>query len=476
MPQVAERAPADHEPQAQRNEHHHGEDVEGQVDVQGEEDARGDRGDDRPQGAGRAVDALRRGRPPGRRSARDHRVEGRTQERERDALAEDQRNHQQRVLKERVEDPGGGRAETPQDHEDEGTALIRPASGDGREHQDAEPEDGEGQADEAEVGAEPGHPQAPDHLVGPRGEVAPHVDDDRRQEEPVPQGSGRARERCGGGSQPRARVRPGAGGTSVRPNRGGRRIRFDDVHWKRPPHDREAEQDGGRDHRDAAEDEREDVPATECGPDGPEGGPEQEPTHRRSAVEAERRAALVGGRGVEDVGARGRVVGGRGEAGESARQHEGRNPGDHERHRDHDGRHQEAAQHQDPLVAAIGEPAEDRLAHEPRGRPGSDDPAQRRDVDSLLAQVERHDREERAEAQPEDRLGEQDGEDRKPPGEPPAETPGAGVAHAHIVPSRRSPRPRGRGRSGRPSPPSRPGRRRASGRRPRGRPCREWAR
>ena len=216
-------------------------------------------------------------------------------------------------------------------------------------------------------------------------------------------------------------------------------------------------------HGHAAEDEGEDVPAAERRSDAPEGRAEEEAAHLGRAVEPERGPALRGRRGVEDVGPRGRVVGGGREAGEGPGEQEGRDAGQDERHRDHDSGRQEAGQHQEPLVAAIGEPAEERLAQEARGRPGRDDPAQGRGVDPLLRDVERQDRQERAEAHPEDGLGDQDGEDRERPGKPPADTPGAGVGHAAIVPSRRSPRTRGRGRSGRPSPPSRPGRRRASG-------------
>ena len=61
-------------------------------------------------------------------------------------------------------------------------------------------------------------------------------------------------------------------------------------------------------------------------------------------------------------------------------------------------------------LGAVGQPAEDRLADETGGRPGGDDEAERGQVDALLGEVQRQDRQQAAEPQPHDELG---GEQRR---------------------------------------------------------------
>ena len=68
--------------------------------------------------------------------------------------------------------------------------------------------------------------------------------------------------------------------------------------------------------------------------------------------------------------------------------------------REHGRRPNEAGDHQRPARDAVREPAEDRLADEPRGGPCGDDHARASDVDAVLGEVDRQDREQRPEADP----------------------------------------------------------------------------
>ena len=70
--------------------------------------------------------------------------------------------------------------------------------------------------------------------------------------------------------------------------------------------------------------------------------------------------------------------------------------------------------HQRDARRPIGQPAEERLADEPGGRPRRDDDAEQREIDALLGEVERQDRQQRPEPEPHDELGEQQRDDVAP--------------------------------------------------------------
>ena len=363
-------------------------------------------GHHRAERAGRPEDTLRGGRASGRRSASDDRVEGRTEKPFRDTLEDDHRDDQDRVRERRVQGPRERHPERAQHDERHGTVPVRPAPRQRRDDHDAEAERREREPDEADVGAQPGHPEAPDHVVGADGEVAAQVHDERCHQETVPEGGGRAGGwiQCG--------------------------ITGGDMARHRAAKDGEGEQDRSACHGGRAEDEGKSVAAAQGRPDAAEGGSQQEATHLGRPIEPERRSTPGGGRGVQDVGARRRVVGRRREAGEPPSKQERRGAGHQQRHR-HDGRGgHHPDEHQQALVAAVGEHPEERLADQAGGGPRGHDPAERRGVDPVLGQVERQHREQRPEPQPQDRLGDQDGQDREGRGKPPADTLEGGGRHA----------------------------------------------
>ena len=74
--------------------------------------------------------------------------------------------------------------------------------------------------------------------------------------------------------------------------------------------------------------------------------------------------------------------------------------------------------HQGHACCPVCQVAEDRLSHQPRGRPGGDDETEQRQVHALLGEVERQDREQRAEPEPHDELGEEQRDDVAPAVEP----------------------------------------------------------
>ena len=87
---------------------------------------------------------------------------------------------------------------------------------------------------------------------------------------------------------------------------------------------------------------------------------------------------------------------------------------EHERQELEDARQRAADDHQRHAPRPVRDPAEDRLADEPGGGPRGDDQAERREVHALVAEVERHDREQGPEAEPHDELRDEDREDRRP--------------------------------------------------------------
>src|SRR5437773_1900844 len=77
-----------------------------------------------------------------------------------------------------------------------------------------------------------------------------------------------------------------------------------------------------------------------------------------------------------------------------------------------------------PKTRTNAQPAEDRLADQARGGPRSDDHPERLELHAMRGEVQRHDREQRPEAEPHDQLRREEREDRLPatgPGDDPGE-------------------------------------------------------
>ena len=115
---------------------------------------------------------------------------------------------------------------------------------------------------------------------------------------------------------------------------------------------------------------------TSAAPSAPIAGPEQQPAHLHRAVQPERLASPLRRRRIGQVAARGRVVERGRQPGPGAQQDERQRPGEDERQRgEHPGRDQ-PDDHQRHARRPVGQPAEDRLAHEPGRRPRRDDEAE----------------------------------------------------------------------------------------------------
>ena len=182
----------------------------------------------------------------------------------------------------------------------------------------------------------------------------------------------------------------------------------------------------GRDRGDRAEDEDEADPAEVGRPERPDGRTQEQAAHLGRAVQPERLAALARWRRVGQVAAGGGVVDRGTQPGPGAEQDEGQRRGQHQRERpEHPGRH-EADGHHRHAAGAVGDPAEDRFADEPGGRPGRDDEAERGQVDALLREVDRQDREQATEPEPHDEFGHEQRGDGTPLVEPGSETGGLG--------------------------------------------------
>ena len=111
-------------------------------------------------------------------------------------------------------------------------------------------------------------------------------------------------------------------------------------------------------------------------PERPDRRSEQQAAHLRRAVQAERLAPPLGRRRVGQEAARRRVVDGRPEPGAARSMMNATARSRPAAGAEHAGR-DEADDHQRDARGAVGQPAEDRLADEARGRPGGDDEAER---------------------------------------------------------------------------------------------------
>ena len=298
-------------------------------------------------------------------------------------------------------------------------STIRPAIGD--RTQDRQPEHRERQPDQGQVRAEALEEQAPDDLVRATGVVAAGVDDEGRDEPAVeqahrPPGLGPAdlglgRGMVGGevGGQPsleERRVR-----REGRPVRRRRRV---DVPLVALLADPERDADRRDDRGDRAEHEHE-RDATELGrPERADRRAEEQAAHLGRPVQPERLAAPVRWRGVGQEAAGGGVVDRRAQTGAGAQQHEGECPGQDQRQRPEDARHHQPDDHERHALRPVGQPAEDGFADQPRRRPRGDDDTERREVDALLDEVQREDRQQATEPEPDDEFGDEQRQDRRP--------------------------------------------------------------
>ena len=174
----------------------------------------------------------------------------------------------------------------------------------------------------------------------------------------------------------------------------------------------EPDRDRGQPRRDATEHEHERDPAEPLGSQRTDRRPDQQPAHLHRAVQPECLASPLRRRRIGQVAARGRVVQRGRQPGPGAQEDERQRADEDERQQaEHAGRDQ-PDDHQRHPRGPVREPAEDRLADEPGSRPRRDDDAEQRQVDALLGEVDRQDRQQRTEPEPHDELA---GEERDDP-------------------------------------------------------------
>ena len=200
--------------------------------------------------------------------------------------------------------------------------------------------------------------------------------------------------------------------------------------------DDERDGDGTDDRRDGAEHEDERDPAERPGSEGPDRRADEQAAHLRRGVQAERLAPALWRGGIGQVAARGRVVHRGRDPGQAAQDDERERPDQEQRQDLEEGRQEEAQHHQRDACRPVREPAEDRLEDEPGDRPGRDDDAEGREVDPLLVEIERQDRQQTTEAEPDDEFGGEQWQDRGPPIEPGGDA-GEGRVGGHGISQRR---------------------------------------
>ncbi len=168
--------------------------------------------------------------------------------------------------------------------------------------------------------------------------------------------------------------------------------------------DGQGHEDGRREDGERADDEHRSRAPADGGDGRTDRGPQQEARHLRGAVEPERLAATISRRGVQEEAARGGVVERGGEAGEGPKDEEGGGSLDEEGKGREDGAPDERDDHERGALRAVGETAEERLGDQTRGRPCRDDDAEGRNVDAPGRHVQRQDRQENPEAEPDNEL------------------------------------------------------------------------
>ena len=194
-----------------------------------------------------------------------------------------------------------------------------------------------------------------------------------------------------------------------------------------PLADSEGDRAGGDEGTQGAEHEDEADAAERRGTQPTEGRAQQEAAHLRCAVQPEGLATPFGRGRVRDVATGSRVVDRRGQALEAAEGDERTRPDERERQELEDPCPDVADDHERNPSGVIGEPPEDRLADEAGCRPRGDDDAQGPEIDAVLGEVEGHDRQQRAEAEPDDELGDEEREDRRPGRQPRSDAAGRAV-------------------------------------------------
>ena len=146
--------------------------------------------------------------------------------------------------------------------------------------------------------------------------------------------------------------------------------------------------------------------------------PEQKTGHLRRAIQAERFTLPVRRGRVDEEAPGSGVVGGGGEPLEGAQDDErGRARGE-QREREERRVDEQCRDHDRLARRPVGDPAEHRLGDEARRRPGGDDQPEGRHIDPARGQIERQDRQERAEPEPDHEFREEQRQDRLPAGQP----------------------------------------------------------
>ena len=156
--------------------------------------------------------------------------------------------------------------------------------------------------------------------------------------------------------------------------------------------------------------------------DPADGRSDHEAAHLGGPVVPERLALALGRVRVHEIAPGSGVVDGGAQARERPERDERDGPDDQQR-QDGDACRQHQPDHHHPLARGpVRHPPEDRLPHQPGRRPGGHDDAERGQVDAVPGEVDREDRQERTEAEPDGALGDEERQDRAPAVEPGVET------------------------------------------------------
>jgi hypothetical protein len=152
--------------------------------------------------------------------------------------------------------------------------------------------------------------------------------------------------------------------------------------------------------------------------DPADGRADHQAAHLCRPVEPERLALALRRVGIDEVAPRCRVVDRGRQAGQRPGRDEGQGADREQGHHGERGRQQQPDDHHQLPRGPVGNPAEHRFADQPSRRPGGDDHAQRGQVDTVPGEVDRQDRQQRAEADPDGSLGDEQREDRAPGAKP----------------------------------------------------------
>ena len=177
---------------------------------------------------------------------------------------------------------------------------------------------------------------------------------------------------------------------------------------------RDDQHDHRHDGQDGGEDEGEGVAAEDGRTEGADGRAEDEAADLEGAVVAERFTPLVRLRGVHDHAAGRRVVHADGRPGQEAQDELRRERREEDGQQADHGEDDQARDHLGLARVAVRPPAEEGLGDELGDGPGGHDETELGSIDALLLHEEGQDRQQRTEADHDDELGAEHGQQRTP--------------------------------------------------------------